>query len=84
MAIVKIHLGNIKGPRGYEGPAGPQGIPGPQGEPFEYEDFTEEQLATLSQRTAAVVLELANICYVSSAIPTSDVGKDGDICVVKG
>ena len=77
MAIVKTHLGNIKGPQGI------QGIQGIQGEPFRYEDFSEEQLGDLAQRTAAIALEAANICYVSTAIPTSDVGKDGDICVVK-
>lgn len=78
MALTKIHLGNIKGPQGS------QGSVGPQGEPFRYEDFTEEQLNELAQRTAVVALEAANICYVSSAIPTADKGNDGDICVVKG
>ena len=54
-----------------------------KGEPFEYEDFTEEQLTDIAQRTAAIALEVANICYVASAIPASDMGKDGDVCVVK-
>ena len=67
----KILLGNIKGPQGL------------RGEPFRYEDFSEEELTDLAQRTAAVALEVANICYVYSAIPTADTGKDGDICVVK-
>ena len=77
MAIVKTHLGNIRGP------IGPVGKEGPKGDAFAFEDFTEDQLNSMAQRTAAVVLDVANICYVSSAIPTSDVGKDGDICVVK-
>lgn len=81
MAIVKTHLGNIRGPQGVQGIQGERGL---QGEPFTYEDFTEEQLQDMAQRTAAIVLEVASICYVSTAIPTADVGKDGDFCVVTG
>lgn len=84
MAIVKTHLGNIRGPQGPQGIQGIQGVQGVPGEPFTYEDFTEDQLQEMAQRTAAIVLEVASICYVSTAIPTADVGKDGDICVVTG
>lgn len=63
---------------------GPPGPPGAKGDPFTYDDFTEEQLDSVAQRTAAIALEVANICYVSTGIPTSDTGKDGDICVVTG
>ena len=40
-----------QGPTGAQGPAGPTGPQGPKGdkgEPFEYEDFTEEQLEALT------------------------------------
>ena len=40
-----------QGPKGDEGDAGPQGEQGPKGEPFKYEDFTEEQLEGLKNRT---------------------------------
>lgn len=73
MAIVKTHLGNIKGP---------QGIQGPKGDPFRYRDFTSEQLNKLAQEVAREVMDTASICYVSAAAPASEVGKDGDICVV--
>lgn len=76
MAIVKTHLGNIKGPQGI------QGIQGPQGDPFKYEDFTPEQLEDIVHRVARDALDTASICYVSTAVPASEVGKDGDICVV--
>ena len=77
--IVKTHLGNIKGVKGDAGPQGPQGV---KGDPFKYEDFTEEQLNELAQKIVPDVLEAANICYVSPAAPTSNVGKDGDIWIV--
>ena len=37
----EIVIGNVKGPKG------DIGLTGPQGEPFKYEDFTPEQLASL-------------------------------------
>ena len=73
MAIVKTHLGNIKGP---------QGIQGVKGDPFRYNDFTPAQLNALAQEVAREVMDTASICYVSTAAPASEVGKDGDICVV--
>lgn len=36
-----------EGPPGPEGPQGKKGETGPKGEPFKYEDFTKEQLASL-------------------------------------
>lgn len=78
MAIEKIHLGNIKGPRGETGPQGPQG------EPFTYADFTAEQLDALAKSIIPDVLNAASICYVATALPSSDVGNDGDACVVTG
>ncbi len=59
-------------------------IPALKGAPFTYEDFTEEQLSALVKSITENVLVSANICYVSVAAPTSDVGKEGDICVVAG
>lgn len=78
MAVEKIHLGNIKGPKGDIGPQGPKG------DPFKYEDFTTQQLNALAQSIVPDVLDAASICYVATAVPASDVGKDGDICVVTG
>lgn len=57
---------------------------GPKGEPFTYDDFTSEQLGNIVQSIVSDVMTSANICYVSAAAPTSDVGKDGDIFVVTG
>lgn len=37
----------IVGPKGEPGERGPQGETGPQGAAFTYDDFTEEQLASL-------------------------------------
>ena len=59
-------------------------IPAIKGDPFRYEDFTEEQLDALAHATAQVVMDTANICYVSTAILSTDAGKDGDICIVTG
>ena len=56
----------------------------PRGDAFTYEDFTDEQLDGLVQDITANVLASASICYVSTAAPTSAVGKDGDIFVVTG
>lgn len=53
-----------------------------KGDAFTYGDFTEAQLEALSQSIAADVLNAANLCYVAVAVPASDVGKDGDVCVV--
>lgn len=72
-----------QGIRGEQGPQGIQGIQGPKGDTFVYEDLSEAQKTDIAQRTAAIALRVANICYVSNAIPSSSVGKDGDICVVK-
>lgn len=74
----------IQGPQGDTGPQGETGAQGPQGKAFEFEDFTSEQLDTLAQSAVPYVLEAANICYVSTAVPAYDEGKDGDICVVTG
>ena len=49
---VKIKL--LKGERGDQGIQGEQGIQGIQGEPFEFEDFTEQQLAELRADVATV------------------------------
>lgn len=35
------------GPKGEQGEPGPKGDPGPKGNPFQYEDFTPEQLEAL-------------------------------------
>lgn len=73
-------LGRVVGPKGDKGDKGEQGIPGKN---FEYADLTDANKTDIAQRTAAIALEVANICYVATSIPTSDIGKDGDICVVK-
>lgn len=65
----KIHLGNIKGPKG---------------DAFTYNDFTQAQLDTLAKSIIPDVLASASICYVSDSVPSYDEGKDGDICLVTG
>lgn len=73
----------LRGPQGIQGEQGIQGIQGVPGKNFEYADLTDANKTDIAQRTAAIALEVANICYVATSIPTSDIGKDGDICVVK-
>lgn len=70
--------------RGPVGPAGPVGATGPRGAAFTYEDFTKDQLDAITIGLVADVLAAANICYVSTAAPAADVGKDGDLYVVSG
>ena len=43
----KLDKGEFKGEQGEKGDTGEQGEQGEKGEPFTYEDFTEEQLASL-------------------------------------
>jgi hypothetical protein len=46
---------------------------------------TKGELNALVPTVAESALQMANICYVSTNIaPTADIGKDGDIFVVKG
>ena len=74
MAIVKTYLGNIRGTRGEKGE---------KGDPFTYEDLTPEQIDEFRKKVVADVLEASSICYVSTVTPTFDIGKNGDICIVK-
>ena len=77
MATVKTYLGNIRGIRGEKGEKGEKG------DPFTYEDLTTEQIDAFRKKVVADVLEASSICYVSTVTPTSDVGNNGDICIVK-
>lgn len=45
---------------------------------------TKSELNSLVPTVVDDVLAMANICYVATAAPTADVGKDGDIFIVKG
>lgn len=60
-----------KGDQGPEGPAGPQGPrglsgpQGPQGDPFEFDDFTEEQLADLRSGISSVYYKRDKSTYVT-------------------
>lgn len=53
----------LKGETGEQGPQGIQGIQGIQGEPFEFEDFTEEQLAELRADVASVYYRKLEATY---------------------
>lgn len=57
------------GPEGPVGPQGPRGLTGqqgPQGDPFEFEDFTEEQLADLRSDVSSVYYRRDKSTYVTS------------------
>ena len=58
---VKIKM--LKGEQGEQGLQGEQGIQGIQGEPFEFEDFTEEQLAELRADVASVYYKKDEATY---------------------
>ena len=53
----------LKGETGDQGPQGIQGIQGIQGEPFEFEDFTEQQLAELRADVASVYYKKEEATY---------------------
>lgn len=53
----------LKGETGEQGPQGIQGIQGIQGEPFEFEDFTEQQLAELRADVASVYYKKEEATY---------------------
>lgn len=44
---------------------------------------TKGELNALKPTIAEEVLQMANICYVATGAPTAEIGKDGDICIVK-
>ena len=44
----RANNGEFDGRDGATGPVGPQGVPGQKGDPFTYDDFTPEQLETLT------------------------------------
>lgn len=57
-----------QGPEGPAGPQGPQGLSGPQGpqgDSFEFEDFTEEQLADLRSGISSVYYKKDKSTYVT-------------------
>lgn len=60
-----------KGDQGPEGPVGPQGprgltgSQGPQGDPFEFDDFTDEQLADLRSGISSVYYRRDKSTYVT-------------------
>lgn len=58
---VKIKM--LKGEQGIQGEQGIRGIRGVRGEPFEFEDFTEEQLATLRADVATVYCKKLEATY---------------------
>lgn len=89
MATTKIFLGNVRGPQGKDGKDGANGRDGsrgPKGDPFRYEDFTDAQIDEISKKLLPdiMLLSVSNICYVASVTPASNVGADGDICIIRG
>lgn len=66
----KILLGYVKGPKGDPGQM--------------FADMTDEQRTEFAEQISKEVLAFAGICHVSDVAPTSELGKDGDICVVSG
>lgn len=69
MGTEKILLGNVKGK---------------DGKSYSYDAMTDEERNDLAMRAVGFMRDCVNICFVSATVPASDVGVDGDICVVSG
>ncbi|MDS3917521.1 BppU family phage baseplate upper protein [Staphylococcus hominis] len=77
------------GPAGPTGPMGPKGDNGEKGDPFTYEDFTSEQLASLKTSVEMIKSDLIAIngattfAFSDNLLPHYTISKISDITIVK-